>query len=268
MTDSRTGRESGEHEERNDPEHPVRVLGRRLQEARRRRGWTYRDMEKFTGISKSTLHYMVRSRQSAPDYYELRAIVEKLGEQWNDDWERLWRLAVGADPVNGNKVQTTCDHIDVALADPGDGYSATVPTPSLVPSNRFEPVVSASPDRLPGLRGLMTWPRLGVAILALGLAAFAGFASSPGPASQPDKVVASPNGCARVNVAVSPLYMSLRRPLTPLRFKYRNDQVGLHDQPPIDVDGVLYQPVLTPADAPGYGWMVTGHLSHAHCAIR
>lgn len=80
--------------ERRRREHPVRLLGLRLDAARRRRGWSYREFEERTGVSKSTLQYLVRDRKSPPDYFELKALVTKLGEPWDEEWERLWRNAV------------------------------------------------------------------------------------------------------------------------------------------------------------------------------
>ncbi|HEY0696858.1 MAG TPA: helix-turn-helix transcriptional regulator, partial [Micromonospora sp.] len=76
--------------------HPARLLGQRLDAARRRRGWTYGQMETHTGVPRSTLQYLVRRRRRAPDYHELRALVDRLGEHWDGEWERLWRLAVDA----------------------------------------------------------------------------------------------------------------------------------------------------------------------------
>ena len=73
---------------------PVRVLGRRLDAARRQRGWTFREFAKHTGMTKSTLQYMIGSRRTAPDYHELVALVGKLGQRWTDEWEQLWRRAV------------------------------------------------------------------------------------------------------------------------------------------------------------------------------
>jgi len=119
-----------EHRLAGNHKHPVRAIGQRLQAARLRQGWTYREMEAKTGISKSTLQYMVQRRQRAPDYYELRAIVTKLGEQWDDEWERLWRVAAEADPseakktgapldgaefVNGAEFENSGDHIVPAI---------------------------------------------------------------------------------------------------------------------------------------------------------
>lgn len=78
--------------------HPVRALGRRLDVARRHNGWTYREFERRTGVSKSTLQYMIQRRRTAPDYYELVALVDKLGETWDDTWARLWQSAAEADP--------------------------------------------------------------------------------------------------------------------------------------------------------------------------
>ena len=79
-------------------DHPVRALGRRLDTARRQRGWTFREFAKHTGMSKSTLQYLIGSRRTAPDYHELVALVGKLGEPWTDEWERLWRRAVEEPP--------------------------------------------------------------------------------------------------------------------------------------------------------------------------
>jgi tetratricopeptide (TPR) repeat protein/transcriptional regulator with XRE-family HTH domain len=77
---------------------PVRVLGRCLDAARRKRGWTFREFAQHTGMSKSTLQYMIGSRRTAPDYYELVALVTKLGQPWTEEWERLWRRAVDGAP--------------------------------------------------------------------------------------------------------------------------------------------------------------------------
>ena len=77
---------------------PVRVLGRRLDAARRQRGWTFREFAEHTGMSKSTLQYMIRSRRTAPDYHELVALVGKLGQPWTEEWEWLWWHAVDATP--------------------------------------------------------------------------------------------------------------------------------------------------------------------------
>jgi tetratricopeptide (TPR) repeat protein/transcriptional regulator with XRE-family HTH domain len=82
-----------------DAEHPMRALGRRLDAARHRRGWTYREFEQHTGISKSTLQYMLRKRRTAPDYYELKALVDRLGETWDEAWEGLWQRAVDVTPI-------------------------------------------------------------------------------------------------------------------------------------------------------------------------
>ncbi len=73
---------------------PVRVLGRRLDAARRQRGWTFREFAEHTGMSKSTLQYMIGSRRTAPDYHELVALVGKLGQPWTEEWEWLWWQAV------------------------------------------------------------------------------------------------------------------------------------------------------------------------------
>ena len=80
--------------ERRQRDSPVRLLGLRLDAARRRRGWSYREFEDRTGVSKSTLQYLVRSRKSPPDYFELKALVTGLGEQWDGEWEQLWQEAV------------------------------------------------------------------------------------------------------------------------------------------------------------------------------
>jgi tetratricopeptide (TPR) repeat protein/transcriptional regulator with XRE-family HTH domain len=87
------------HAEAPDEQHPARLLGQRLDTARRRRGWTYGQMEAHTGVPRSTLQYLVRRRRRAPDYHELRALVDRLGEHWDGEWERLWRCAVDADAV-------------------------------------------------------------------------------------------------------------------------------------------------------------------------
>ena len=73
----------------------MRVLGRRLDALRRRGGLTYRDVEQRTGLSRSTVQYLVAKRTSPPEYYELVALVERLGGSWDADWERLWQLAAG-----------------------------------------------------------------------------------------------------------------------------------------------------------------------------
>jgi tetratricopeptide (TPR) repeat protein/transcriptional regulator with XRE-family HTH domain len=75
-------------------EGPLAELGRRLETARRRRGWTFRDLQERTGLPRSTLHYLFRERKRAPDYYVLTALVAALGEEWDGGWERLWRAAV------------------------------------------------------------------------------------------------------------------------------------------------------------------------------
>src|SRR5688572_30023613 len=74
-------------------EDPVRALGRRIDAARRRRGWTYREFAERTGMSKSTLQYLIRTRRSAPDYFELKALVDRLGLPWTDEWQQLWQRA-------------------------------------------------------------------------------------------------------------------------------------------------------------------------------
>ncbi len=78
---------------------PARSIGRRLELVRKRRGWTIREMAEHAGYQASTLHYRMRRRRRAWDYYELRGLVENLGEVWDPEWERLWRLAVDAEPV-------------------------------------------------------------------------------------------------------------------------------------------------------------------------
>ncbi|WP_255950780.1 tetratricopeptide repeat protein [Streptomyces odontomachi] len=83
---------------------PVRVLGRRLDAARRQRGWTFREFAEHTGMSKSTLQYLIRTRRTAPDYYELVALVGKLGQPWTEEWERLWRRAVDGTPSDPEAV--------------------------------------------------------------------------------------------------------------------------------------------------------------------
>ncbi len=83
---------------------PVRVLGRRLDAARRQRGWTFREFAKHTGMSKSTLQYMIGSRRTAPDYHELVALVGKLGQPWTPEWERLWWCAVDSPPEDAEAV--------------------------------------------------------------------------------------------------------------------------------------------------------------------
>lgn len=85
-------------------EHPLRALGRRLDAARRQRGWTYREFAERTGMSKSTLQYLVSTRRTAPDYHELVALVGKLGQQWNEEWERLWRRAVELAPSDTDRM--------------------------------------------------------------------------------------------------------------------------------------------------------------------
>lgn len=74
---------------------PVRLLGRRVEEARLRRGWTYQELEDRTGIPHSTLQYLVRRRQRVPELYLLKGIVETLGEDWRE-WEDDWRRAARA----------------------------------------------------------------------------------------------------------------------------------------------------------------------------
>ncbi|WP_051367119.1 ATP-binding protein [Hamadaea tsunoensis] len=80
---------------------PVRALGRRLDAARRRRGWTFREFARHTGLSKSTLQYLVRTRRTAPEYHELTALVGKLGEPWTDEWEQLWQRAANGPDGTG-----------------------------------------------------------------------------------------------------------------------------------------------------------------------
>ena len=93
------------HPEGTDEQHPARLLGQRLDAARRRRGWTYGQMEEHTGVPRSTLQYLVRRRRRAPDYHELRALVDRLDESWDGEWERLWRLAVDADARQGRAAE-------------------------------------------------------------------------------------------------------------------------------------------------------------------
>lgn len=76
---------------------PLMELGRRLEASRRRRGWTFRELESRTELPRSTLHYLFRGRKRAPDYFLLTALVATLGEAWDDDWENLWRAAVDAE---------------------------------------------------------------------------------------------------------------------------------------------------------------------------
>jgi len=79
-------------------DHPMRILGRRLETLRRRQGLTYRDVETRTGMSRSTLQYLFRRRSSAPDYHVLTALVDRLGGSWDDEWEVLWHQAADAEP--------------------------------------------------------------------------------------------------------------------------------------------------------------------------
>jgi hypothetical protein len=79
-------------------DHPVRVIGRRLEVARKRRNWTYRQMATQTGVRSSTLHYWIWRRRRTWAYYELKKLVETLGESWTDEWERLWRRSAEAGP--------------------------------------------------------------------------------------------------------------------------------------------------------------------------
>lgn len=83
-------------------EHPVRALARRLHAARRRRGWSYRDLERHTGYSKSKLQYLIEKRQSAPEYLELKGIVEALGEHWDEGWQGLWERAINSGPTEAS----------------------------------------------------------------------------------------------------------------------------------------------------------------------
>jgi tetratricopeptide (TPR) repeat protein/transcriptional regulator with XRE-family HTH domain len=76
----------------------MRVLGRALDAQRRRQGLTYRDVEQRTGLSRSTVQYLVARRTSPPGYYELVALVERLGGTWDEGWEELWRRAVDGGP--------------------------------------------------------------------------------------------------------------------------------------------------------------------------
>lgn len=78
-----------------EPDHPVRALGRRIEEARRRRGLTYRELAERAGMSKSNLHYLIWQRLTAPGYYELVAVVRGLGESWDEQWESLWQAVAG-----------------------------------------------------------------------------------------------------------------------------------------------------------------------------
>lgn len=82
-------------------EHPMRTLGRQLDGLRRRTGLTYRDVEQRTGLSRSTLQYLVARRTSPPDYYELVALVDRLGGTWDAEWEQLWQRAAGVEPAAG-----------------------------------------------------------------------------------------------------------------------------------------------------------------------
>jgi transcriptional regulator with XRE-family HTH domain len=79
----------------------MRVLGRRLELLRRRQGWTYRDLERRTGVPHSTLQYLITRRRTAPDYYALVALVQRLGGSWDPEWERLWQRAAGDLVANG-----------------------------------------------------------------------------------------------------------------------------------------------------------------------
>jgi tetratricopeptide (TPR) repeat protein/transcriptional regulator with XRE-family HTH domain len=83
-------------------EHPMRVLGRQLDGLRLRSGLTYRDVEQRTGLSRSTLQYLVAKRTSPPDYYELVALVDRLGGTWDAEWEQLWQRAAGVEPAAGS----------------------------------------------------------------------------------------------------------------------------------------------------------------------
>ena len=76
----------------------MRTLGRQLDALRLRGGLTYRDVEQRTGLSRSTLQYLVARRTSPPEYFALVALVERLGGSWDDGWEQLWQRAAGLEP--------------------------------------------------------------------------------------------------------------------------------------------------------------------------
>jgi tetratricopeptide (TPR) repeat protein len=78
---------------------PLGAIQRRLDEARKRQGWTFRDMAEATGLPRSTLQYLMRRRRRVPDYFALRSLVTKLGDRWDDGWDSLWRRAVDAEHV-------------------------------------------------------------------------------------------------------------------------------------------------------------------------
>lgn len=80
-----------------DETHPMRELGRRLEETRRRGGLSFREAADRTGMSRNSLHYLMRHRVTAPDYYETKALVERLGGTWDAAWEQLWRRAAAGD---------------------------------------------------------------------------------------------------------------------------------------------------------------------------
>ncbi|HWM03919.1 MAG TPA: hypothetical protein VNP92_16410, partial [Actinophytocola sp.] len=55
-------------------------------------------MAEVAGLPPSTLHHAIRNRRRPWDYWELKSLVEKLGEEWDTGWELLWRNAVDPFP--------------------------------------------------------------------------------------------------------------------------------------------------------------------------
>jgi tetratricopeptide (TPR) repeat protein len=94
-----------------EDEHPMRALGRHLDIARLRRGWTYEEWAAKTGFSKSRLHYLVHTARRAWDHDLIQGLVEGLGESWDADWECRWRRTaeVGSEPAAPPPFQLPAD---------------------------------------------------------------------------------------------------------------------------------------------------------------
>jgi predicted transcriptional regulator len=80
-----------------DAEHPVRELWRRLDQRRRNGGHSLHDLAQATGVPASTVHTWFSTRQTAPSYHELMAIVDQFSGSRYEDWPLLWQQAVDAD---------------------------------------------------------------------------------------------------------------------------------------------------------------------------
>ena len=111
----------------------MRAVGRRLEALRRRRGWTYREVERHTGIPKSSLQYLVRRRRSVPDHPALLRLVEILGGTWDAEWELLWQCAAEADPPSTADPSRPDASPLVAVTEAGQTWWPNRPVPKQLP---------------------------------------------------------------------------------------------------------------------------------------